>query len=140
MVKRILVAFDGSDKSYEAFDFALDMAEAGKPAAQIFVVSVVQPPESIYLVQTDDIITGAIAQYKELQKALEEKAKARNLYVKTDVLVGHPADQIVKRAKETLCDMVVVGHKGKSMIEGWLLGSVSRRVASYAHCTVTIVK
>ena len=36
--------------------------------------------------------------------------------------------------------MIIVGQRGKSKIAKWLLGSVSKRVSSYAPCTVTIVK
>ncbi len=33
-----------------------------------------------------------------------------------------------------------MGQRGMSKIERWLLGSVSRRVATYATCPVVIVK
>ena len=36
--------------------------------------------------------------------------------------------------------MIVMGHRGKSMIEKWLLGSVSKRVLSYGPCKVLIVR
>jgi len=37
--------------------------------------------------------------------------------------------------------MIVMGHRGKSsFIDRWLLGSISKRVLSYATCTVTIVR
>lgn len=57
-----------------------------------------------------------------------------------EVVVGRPADQIIKYAKDKKCDMVIVGQKGKSKIENWLVGSVSKRVATYSPRTVTIVK
>lgn len=60
--------------------------------------------------------------------------------IKAEVAVGHPADQIVRFAKDNKCDMVALGQRGKSKIENWLLGSVSKRVATCAPCTVTIVK
>jgi nucleotide-binding universal stress UspA family protein len=70
----------------------------------------------------------------------EIDAGERNMEIKTEVIVGHPADQIVRYAKEKNSDMIVIGQKGKSKIENWLLGSVSKRAATYAPCTVTIVK
>jgi nucleotide-binding universal stress UspA family protein len=36
--------------------------------------------------------------------------------------------------------MIVMGHRGKSRLQRWLLGSVSKRVLSYAPCTVTVVR
>jgi nucleotide-binding universal stress UspA family protein len=141
MLKRILVAFDGSEKSYEAFNFALEMSKLCPGAApEIIVLSVAQPPEPFDIVEMDAIIDSAKQHYEELFKGLREKAKERNLEIKTEVAVGHPADQIVKYAKDNNCDMVILGQRGKSKIESWLLGSVSKRVATYAPCTVTIVK
>jgi len=141
MLKRILVAFDGSPQSYNAFDFALEMTKLCPGAAPaIFVVSVAQPPEPADIVEVDAVIDSATKHYEELFTGLKEKAKEKNIELKTEVIVGHPADQIVRYAKDKKCDIVMVGQKGKSKIESWLLGSVSKRVATYAPCTVTIVK
>lgn len=141
MLKKILVAFDGSEKSYDAFNFALEMSKLCPDAApEIIVLSVAQPPEPADIVEVEAIIDSATQHYEELFKGLRERAKERNLEIKTEVAVGHPADQIVRYAKEKKCDMVILGQKGKSKIESWLLGSVSKRVATYAPCTVTIVK
>jgi nucleotide-binding universal stress UspA family protein len=141
MLKKILVAFDGSEQSYKAFDFALDMSRLCPGAApEIIVISVAQPPEPIDIVEMDAVIDSATQHYEDLFKGLEIDAKERNIEIKTEVIVGHPADQIVRYAKEKNSDMIVIGQKGKSKIENWLLGSVSKRVATYAPCTVTIVK
>jgi nucleotide-binding universal stress UspA family protein len=141
MLRKILVAFDGSEQAYKAFDFALDMSRLCPGAApEIIVISVAQPPEPIDIVEMDAVIDSATQHYEELFKGLEIDAKGRNIEIKTEVVVGHPADQIVRYAKEKNSDMIVIGQKGKSKIETWLLGSVSKRVATYAPCTVTIVK
>ncbi|MDA8086568.1 MAG: universal stress protein [Nitrospiraceae bacterium] len=140
MFKRIMVAFDGSEKSHEAFDLALELASLQKPAPAIFIVSVVQPPESLYFVDMSGAVDAATSHYEQMLDELALKAKEKNLLIKTEVVIGHPADKIVKMAREKNCDLIVVGHKGRSAIEGFLLGSVSRRVAAEAGCTVTIVK
>lgn len=141
MLKKILVAFDGSQQSYKAFDFALNMSLLCLDAVhEIIVISVAQPPEPIDIVEMDAVIDSATQHYEELFKGLKDKAKERNIEIKTEVVVGHPADQIVRYAKENNTDIILVGQKGKSKIESWLLGSVSKRVATYAPCSVTIVK
>ncbi|HAK88368.1 MAG: hypothetical protein A2077_06890 [Nitrospirae bacterium GWC2_46_6] len=141
MLKKILAAFDGSPQSYKAFDFAIEMSMMCPEAAvEIIALSVAQPPEPADIVEVDAVIDSATQHYEELFKGLREKAKGKNIEIKTEVVVGHPADQIIRYAKEKQCDMVIVGQKGKSKIENWLLGSVSKRVATYAPCTVTIVK
>jgi len=141
MLKKILVAFDGSDQSRRAFDFALEMSRnCASALPEITVLSVAQPPEPIDIVEMDAIIESATQHYEELFKGLRGKAKADGIEIKTDIVVGHPADQIIKYAAEQKSDMIIVGQRGKSKIANWLLGSVSKRVSSYAPCTVTIVK
>lgn len=141
MLRKILVAFDGSEQSYKAFDFALDMSRLCPAASpEIIVISVAQPPEPIDIVEMDAVIDSATRHYEDLFKGLERDATERNIEIKTEVIVGHPADQIVRYAKEKNSDMIVIGQKGKSKIESWLLGSVSKRVVTYAPCSVTIVK
>ncbi|MBF0506916.1 MAG: universal stress protein [Nitrospirae bacterium] len=141
MLKMLIVAFDGSIQSYRAFDFALDLAGTCSGAVhKIVVLSIAQPPEPIDIVEMDAVIDNATRHYEDLFKALREKAKERGVEIKTEVMIGHPAEQIIKYAAENKCDMVIMGQKGKSKIESWLLGSVSKRVATHCHCTVTIVK
>jgi len=141
MFKKILVAFDGSQQAYKAFDFALNISRLCPGAApEIIIISVAQPPEPIDIVEIDAVIDSATQHYEELFRELKDKAKERNIEIKTELLVGHPADQLVRYAKEKSADMIVMGQKGKSKIESWLLGSVSKRVATYSPCTVTIVK
>jgi nucleotide-binding universal stress UspA family protein len=88
----------------------------------------------------DAIIDSATEHYEELFRGLKEKAQKKNVEIRTEVVVGHPADQIIKYASDKKTDMIVVGHRGKSKIAGWLQGSVSKRIGTYAPCTVTIVK
>jgi nucleotide-binding universal stress UspA family protein len=141
MLKKILVAFDGSEQSNKAFAFALEMSKLCAGAApEIMVLSVAQPPEPIDIVEMDAIIDSATHHYEELFTGLKDKAKAQNIEIGTEIVIGHPADQIIKYAAEKKADIIVVGQRGKSKIESWLLGSVSKRVSSYAPCTVTIVK
>ena len=141
MIRKIVVAFDGSEQSRKAFDFTLELTKLCPDAApEVIVISVAQPPEPIDIVEMDAVIDSATQHYEELFKELKDKAKERHIEIKTEVIVGHPADQIVRYAKEKNADMVVMGQKGKSKIENWLLGSISKRVSTYAPCTVTIVK
>jgi nucleotide-binding universal stress UspA family protein len=56
------------------------------------------------------------------------------------VSVGHPAEQIVRYAEQHGIDHIVVGRRGHTMFERWLIGSVARQVVAYAHCAVTVVR
>lgn len=140
-LKKLLVAFDGSPHSKKAFDYALELSNLSPgPSHEIYILSVAQPPEPPHLIKMDSIVDAAKEHYEELFKDLREKAAAANVPVTTEVAVGHAADQIVRYAAEKGCDIVILGHRGKSRMERWRIGSVSKRVTSYAPCTVSIVK
>ncbi|MFN3478305.1 MAG: universal stress protein, partial [bacterium] len=75
-----------------------------------------------------------LEQFKKLRKL------AGNIKIETQILIGHAAEQIIKFSKENKIDIIVVGRKGKSKLEDFIIGSVSRRLAAYSPCTVIIVK
>jgi nucleotide-binding universal stress UspA family protein len=57
---------------------------------------------------------------------------------KKKLVEGHPAEEIIKEAKEN--DLIVIGSKGKTGLDRLLLGSVAENVARHASCPVMIVK
>lgn len=141
MLKKILVAFDGSEESYNAFNFALKLLnEFASKDREIILLSVAQPPEPADIVEVKAVIDSATEYYRREFEKILTLANAQGLNVKTDIAVGHPADQIVRYAEENKCDLIIMGQRGMSKIERWLLGSVSRRVATHATCPVVIVK
>ena len=53
---------------------------------------------------------------------------------------GSPVKRILESLEEEQVDMVVMGSRGLSNLQGALDGSVSHRVAHHAKCTVVTVK
>jgi nucleotide-binding universal stress UspA family protein len=86
------------------------------------------------------VLDDAREHYEEGFKKIVEKAKGHNLEIATDIVVGHPAEQIVHRAEQDKVDLIILGRRGMSLFEKWLLGSVSERVLRYAHCPVMVVR
>jgi len=44
------------------------------------------------------------------------------------VRIGDPAEEILKKAEETNCDIVIMGTHGKGVITHAFLGSISEKV------------
>jgi len=51
---------------------------------------------------------------------------------------GPPAASLIDEAIARKADLIVVGSRGKSLLRGMLLGSVSRRVLAHAPCSVRV--
>lgn len=138
MIRKILVAYDTSDQAFKAFELGLDLAQ--RYSADLIVLAVAKPPEPPQEVETEAFIERTTEYFESYFAKLCEIAGKSGLNPRFEVRVGHPADQIVHMANQESVDMIVMGHRGKSMIQRWLLGSISKRVLSYAHCTVSIVR
>ena len=138
MIKRILVAFDGSEPSKRAYAFALDLAK--KYDAELHVLAVARPPEFGEDVETQAIIENSKKHYHKVLAPLKAQAPSVGVRVHFELAVGHPAEQIIRYTERHGVDHIVVGHRGHSMFERWLLGSVARKVIAYAPCAVTVVR
>lgn len=138
MITKLLVAYDGSKQSEKAFQFALDLAS--KYSAKMLVLAVARPPEPPVQVEMEAVLESAAEYYREHFKRLSEQTATSGIEAVFQVKVGHPAEQIVHVAKQQQADAIVMGHRGETLLQRWLLGSVAKRVLSYAHCTVFIVR
>jgi nucleotide-binding universal stress UspA family protein len=86
------------------------------------------------------VIDSATEYYRGQFNELKDKAQAIGIEPEFEIRIGHPAEQIIILANQLKTDAIVMGHRGESFLQKWLLGSVARRVLSYAHCTVVVVR
>ena len=56
------------------------------------------------------------------------------------VLEGPAAEKIVSVAKIELCEMIIMGSRGRGDLHGLILGSVTHRVLHSAPCPVLVVR
>ena len=138
MINKILVAYDGSKQSEKAYSLALDMAS--RYSAEMIVLSVASPPEPPVALETEAVLENAAGYYEGRYKTMKESAESMGVAPRFEVRSGHPAEQIVSFADQEGIDAIVMGHRGESFIQRWLLGSVAKRVLSYASCTVIVVR
>jgi nucleotide-binding universal stress UspA family protein len=139
MIKKVLVAYDGSEESEKAYMMGLDLAS--RYAAEVIVLSVARPPEPPIAVEMEAVIEAASEFYQKRFEGLKKEAAPFDIDPHFKITVGHPAEQIVLLANEKNVEMIVMGHRGGGgFLQRWRLGSVARRVMNYAQCTVVIVR
>ncbi len=135
--KKILVGIDGSERSYKAASYAAELA--AKYDAKVTLMYVAS--SSTYsdrfaakptYVPNEDILTGEI--FDPAKRILEEKGVAFD----TAMELGNPAQLLLDRSKQDY-DLIVVGAKGVSGIQGFLMGSVSSRVVQHSQVPVLVV-
>jgi nucleotide-binding universal stress UspA family protein len=155
---RILIGYDGSKHADAALD---DLKRAGLPRdSEALVVSVADllmsnPPVSELIGQelTSRKVSSSLKQAQThgervIKEAEEFAAKAaRRLRsefpewnVKSQVITGTPAWELIDAANDWKADLVIVGSEGRSAIERFLLGSVSKRVVTDSRSSVRVAR
>jgi nucleotide-binding universal stress UspA family protein len=136
--RKILAAFDGSEASESAFHQAMEVAAAFR--AEVLLLSVAVPPEPAVEAELEARLEDAREHFEEAHARLKAAAATRGVELRTEIVVGHPAGQIVLAAERNGIDLVVMGTRGRSAFARWMLGSVSERVLRYAPCPVLVVR
>jgi nucleotide-binding universal stress UspA family protein len=138
MIGKILLGYDGSGSANQALEFATALARTF--GAELHVLAVARPPEVGDDVETLAVVENSRHHYEQLLRAVRAKLAGEPLKTAFHVVVGHPAEQLVRYAEAHGIDHIVVGHRGHTLFERWLIGSVARQVIAYAHCAVTVVR
>jgi nucleotide-binding universal stress UspA family protein len=142
------VAYDGSPQSKEALDWAIDLSLPSK--AQVCVAKVIEAMSigemtTLYEAGSSDDLVAYIEEVKETDRRLLEDAMAtvgqrKGVAITTALLNGNIAAALIKYAKENDMDMIVAGTKGHGVLEGLLMGSVTRNLVSLSPLPVLVVK
>jgi nucleotide-binding universal stress UspA family protein len=145
-IRKILVAVDGSNPSFNASTYAIEMAKRND--AELIVLNIVSPTpysqfeyDNIGRMEEIERIDKENAQQQIVDK-VKQKATEKKVNVKTDVLIKYTSvvKEIVEYAEEMNVDMIVIGSKGMTGFKKLLLGSVASGVVKYSHCPVLVVK
>ncbi len=138
MFRKMLLGFDGSPAARKALQVALDLAQ--RYGAALTALAVVRPPE---FAELEAEVSAALAEARgPLAEAFRwARAEAHRTGVSLEIRIqaGHPAETLVRLAREEGFDLIVLGRRGLTPVQRWMLGSVSERVLRYAHCPVMVV-
>lgn len=132
----VLLAYDGSEGAERALRAVVDLCRAGD------VVAVVGVAEGVPLV----------GHASALRSPEQEQERARQLDAVVAALAEHgiaatpvprhgdPATEILDEAATRGAELIVLGTRGLSGAERWLVGSVSTKVLHHAHCSVLVAR
>lgn len=132
MISKILVPSDGSKTTQKAAGYAVDLAK--QLNAAIIVLSVIDQRALIArtapasetprhtIEPLEDYLREAAEGYAgEIKKLCDKSGVASTIVIKT----GHPVEVIVKEAKRSKSNLIVMGSHGRSALSATVLGSVS---------------
>lgn len=145
MFEKILVAVDGSDSGQIALETAVEMQKAFQSELLILTVYNEHNMWKASVSMVNPELTGstdAVLQQYAKKVAEDSKAFAKEqgvTKVRSFYMGGDPARTIVKFSKTHNVQLVVLGSRGLSSSERYLLGSVSHKVTSTSDRPVLVI-
>jgi nucleotide-binding universal stress UspA family protein len=146
---KIVLAVNGSKHSRWAEDFLLALPLPGRPKVTVIHVAeidpltrrLISPPlKREYTRVLREEVDRSLAEAERRAARVARRLSARFGKVKSVVEKGPAAAKIIERARKEKADLIVVGSRGLSNVQGFFMGSVSHKVAMYADCSVLVVK
>ena len=142
-VDQIVCCTDFSDHAEAAFQTALDLARQYR--AKLYVLHVLPPVVNPMLTDADLLLPDhpdenlVVRLNERMQEAYGNRIPAS---VDAELVVrdGHVSTEIIRFVEETDADIAVVGAFGLSGMGLVLFGSVAKRIAHKAPCSVLIVR
>ena len=130
-LRKILFGVDFSTYSERALLYALSLAEEYK--AELTLLHVM---EDFPLHQDLTTVTSEVVQ--KLERLLPPSARASSL-LKPRLRVGKPYEEIIRSARETDTDLIILGVRGRNALDLAIFGSTSHRVIQNGPCPVLTV-
>ena len=129
-MKKLLLAFDGTDPARRALDLTVTLAQTFK--ADVTVVSVVPTRAGRSPVDPWDDSTVHTQELLEAGRLMREPRLVETY--------GSVPETLEKLAATGGFDAIIVGSRGLSMLDRALQGSVSEHVAANAQTTVIVAR
>jgi nucleotide-binding universal stress UspA family protein len=146
-MKKILVAYDGSDASKKAVEVAVNCSKKEDEIVFLTVIPAELAESSFTKMLLPTIDLSSIVKsgsFKEktaetlrkVAKTIEGRVKKTEIAVES----GDPADEILLAGKKHDADIIVIGYKGYGKEGRFLLGSVTDKVVRHASRSVMVVR
>ena len=138
-MKRIVIAYDGSEGSREALEAGVETARVTGAVATLVYVRHAPLP-----IVGDPFYERALS--RELHRGRDVLAEARTyaadtgVAAETELLEGDAAEQILDLARLRGAELIVVGSRGRSAVAEALLGSVSHAIVHGADRPVLVAR
>lgn len=145
MIKRVMVATDGSDAGRWASEVAIDIAR--RSAGSIIAVYVMDiyrlahlPGYAAFPGLKDKILELMEDEGQVATDYVEALSREAAVPCKKIVSQGSPAAEILRISRQEGADILVMGSHGRSALEKVLLGGVAEKVVLQSAVPVLLIK
>ncbi len=140
MFRKILVGLDGSEAARHALERALDLAALCQAEVHLLSVEEHLPAYAATVGEAMEEERFEHNYFRRIQHEARQRGAERGIRVTAEILPGHAAQVLARRAAEDDFDLVVLGHTGHSRLHNLFIGSTADRVVERAPCPVLVVR
>jgi len=141
MFQHMLVALDGSESSLLAADAAIELAALLQ--ARLDILSIEETSRRFMKRDEEKEAaehSAAVISLEQLQAPLLQHAKRRGVQASGRVVNGHAGQVILDYVREEQCDLLVLGHRGRSGAWGPFLGGTADKLVNHMPCSTLVMR
>lgn len=142
MYHRVLVPLDGSELAEVVIPYAEELA--GRLDLELFLLHVCEPhrSESQFMCQSyvEHVAEIAKTQSREIQAKTGSPKGSKVVEARSEVVTGHPAEEIINYANKNDVDLILMATHGRSGVRRWMLGSVADKVLRVSQWPIWLVR
>ena len=143
-IEKILIAVDKAGYKDKIIDYGIILAKgsgASVTAIHVLDESILEGIGDFFGTRVDEYQKAMRKNSEELLTEIKQIVEKEGIKINTEVISDKSVAQgIVTYAKESGADVIVIGTKGLTGVEKFLMGGVASSVIHDAHCPVVAVR
>lgn len=145
MMQKIMIATDGSDMSKKAIKAGIDIAHHAKGCiTAIYVIDISRlshlPGYAMLPGLKEKIVELMQEEGRQATQYAGDQAQIMKVPCRKIIVQGNPSQEILRSAHEIEADLIVIGSRGRTGVEKFLLGSVAEKVVLQSIIPVLMIK
>ena len=141
-MKKIVLPVDGSDCALRATQHVINNLQhlAAGPELHLLNVQPSLPNDVGRFISADDLKRYHQDEAKKELQSARSALDTAGVKYQVHIVVGDPAQSIVRFADEQGCDQIVMGTHGRTGLAGVVMGSVATKALHLSKVPVLVVK
>ncbi len=141
-IKKIICALDLAETSKEVAEYATMLAKLSNAEVVALYVAPTMTQYTGFHVPPNSIDTFVAEIVDGAKKSMDEfvKENFQGVNVKSDVVIGYAAEEILANAERENADLIIMGTHGRTGIDRMLFGSVAEKVVKNSVIPVLTIR
>lgn len=137
-IDKILVPIDSTKKSTRALDASIYFSKhLGASVTILQIIPRAKEKEELFV---KDVLKKSRIKAEKSIKEAKKYCDDRNVIANHRIIAGEESEAIVKTAKKSKYDLIIMGSSGKGAVKEIIFGSISNYVMHNSNVPVLIVK